>query len=121
MKKMFEVRIRTDAQLLPAFIELIRGEATLVSVTEVPSEKQKRHNHQYVNAKRDKGITSNKLALELLANDPMPFEKITEAFIKRGFASSTTQPTLSTLRRDGKVKRSEHGIWSLVMEPGHGT
>lgn len=126
MKKMFEVRIQTHAQLLPAFIELISGEATLVSVTEVPASplttKGKiRQRHHYTNAKKDKGISGEDLAIELLSNGPMPYEKMALAFGARGFAPATASAILSIMKKEGKAENQGHGIWSLIKKAGKGS
>ncbi len=61
----------------------------------------------YVGGKKNKGIRSDALALELLGNfgGVMSYEGVKSRFEERGFAASSVSPTMSRLIHEGKVVR----------------
>ena len=119
--RVYAVTLHVTENNLGTVLSALSGSSTLVSV--VPTQKTAAHpngpssssssadssalvQHHYTNGKRNKGISGEELALEVLNSSERVFTlgEISNAFVQRGFAGNSSSPVLSKLASAGKVR-----------------
>jgi hypothetical protein len=118
MKPSFDVTIRVNEKHLGTLLGVItedreyelRGVAR-VSDTSVPQEPKSR----FRDGKRDKGISGMDLIIQTLKNGkPQSRQELEKVFEGRGFAASSTNPALTRLREEGRIRGDNFGHYSFV-------
>jgi hypothetical protein len=125
MQKLFDVLIRCTDKRLPTILQACDGALELqwvkASEVEAPPKTRAQQLHKqmnYVNGKRNKGISGAELAIELLtkAGGIVSYDKLAAGFAARGFAGNSVSPVLSQLRQIGVVDMPQRGTWKLTAK-----
>jgi hypothetical protein len=104
----FKVLLSVPGDNLTTVLEVIKGNASIISINANDEPKTKKK-MRYANGKRDKGITGEELALQILTrNKDMKFtlmSTIRSEFVNKGFAPTSASAAISTLVSKGRARR----------------
>lgn len=118
MSQTFAVLFHVDGRKLATVLEALSGSAQLVSVTPTQAgtsewvAKPVRATTHYVDGKKNKGISGEDLAAEIVSSVPgriWGLSEIAQKFIERGFAGHSASPALATASKSGKVRALGNG------------
>lgn len=107
----------TSAAKAAMIIQLLDGEARLVSMKEVVEDVASGQRAiRYANGARLKGISGPELLVRLLGDHkPHPRHEIERAFIEHGFAWTSVGPVLSLARKEGRLLVNPDSTLQLLM------
>jgi hypothetical protein len=116
MTTVYLVTLHVGEKELPTILGAIAGSAKLVSVT--PTEEAKapvKKDQHYVDNKRNKGISGEELALQVLSREPRAFhiKELEAAFDKHRFSPTSVPPVLNRLVTDEKIRKVGTGSYCL--------
>jgi hypothetical protein len=106
----FAMRIEVPAKLVGTIIELLDGEGTIVSVEQMREKAPssgRGSGHHYAGGKKNKGISGEVLAIEILATagrSGVAYKKAEAMFADRGFAKTSASPNLSKAVKAGRAR-----------------
>ena len=119
--KFYIMTIRTPDKDIPTILQVLKGAATLVSLeeeggtpAEVTPNRRTARRLEYVDGKRNKGITGEALALEVIDSTAgiVTADHLASAFEARGFSGKSASPVMSRLVEQGKVVKLRQGQWA---------
>lgn len=100
----FEMLLIAPANLVGDIVELMDGEGIVVAIK--PYDDKKKNGKHYAGGKRNKGISGEAAAIEILKSSSKPMTSIQVGKLmksKYGFAESSGSPVLSNLSKAKKV------------------
>jgi len=113
--KTYDLCVRVPAKTVGTILETLEGEVELLSV-KATVEYHQHKTMRYANGRRNKGITGKALALDLLKQGPLTTAELKRAFELKGFAPQSSSPALSELLTEGKIKRTDTGVYTAVKK-----
>ena len=125
MNREYDVTIRCTGTRLPVILGALDGEE-LRGVIPVKDEIHTRRTMHYTNGKHDKGITGDKLVLEVMNSEPprvWTALEMSRKFRDRGFAAGSAHPTLSKMALENpprvrRVGQGQYCIPGIVVQKG---
>jgi hypothetical protein len=112
----YEMNLIVPVRLVGPIMELLDGEGVLVS-TKPHDETMATGNKKvfrYAGGKKNKGISSEELIKQMLADGSKTDKEMSFAFKRHGFADTSTAASLSHYRIKGLVRRDANNKWELV-------
>lgn len=118
--KIYAVLLHVSEKDLGTVLSALGGSSTLISVTATQESaahpnKSPTKNFHFHGGKRNKGISGEDLALQVLGSSDRIFNmsEINHAFVQHGFAGNSASPVLSRLASVGKVRALGAGRFCL--------
>ena len=111
--RVYEVRLRVDADNLTTVLDVVKDSADLISMTQVvdanPPPRKRVHQKQEV--QRPKGVTAQSLILKELDGRNPSIEHLEKVFSANGFAKTSARVAINELVRNGVARKIAEGVY----------